>query len=161
MPSRPRPVSDGTMPLRWLLFGLLTAGLLVTGVDLMLLDHHEDVWQSIPLILIGTALLVILWHAVSRDATSLRALQVVMVLFVVAAGTGIVLHYRGNLEFQIEMDPTQSGWELFNKVIRAKAPPAAAPSVMAQLGLIGLIYTFRHPALQRPVEVSHATLKGD
>lgn len=149
------------MPLRWLLFALLIVGLLVTGTDLMLLDHHEDAWQSIPLVLIGLALLVIVWHAAGRTATSLRALQAVMALFVAAAATGIVLHFRGNLEFQMELDPTQSGWQLFNKVIRAKAPPAAAPSVMAQLGLIGLIYSFRHPLLRRPAETSHTTPKGD
>lgn len=160
MPS-PRSVSDGTMPLRWLLFALLIVGLLVTGIDLMLLDHHEDIWQSIPLILIGIALLVIVWHAMARNATSLRAMQTVMVLFVGAAAAGIVLHYRGNMEFQLELDATLSGWELFNKVIRAKAPPAAAPTAMAQLGLIGLIYTFRHPLLRTPVPASRDTFKGD
>ena len=160
MPS-PRFVADGTMPLRWLLFTLLIVGLLVTGIDLMLLDHHEDVWQLIPLVLIGLALLVIVWHAARRTVTSLRALQAVMVLFIGAAAAGIVLHYRGNMEFQLELDPTLSSWELFNKVIRAKAPPAAAPSVMAQLGLIGLIYAFRHPLLRRPAETSHTIPKGD
>lgn len=160
MPS-PRFVPDGTMPLRWLLFALLIVGLLVTGIDLMLLDHHEDVWQSIPLILIGIGLLVIVWHAAARDAMSLRVMQAVMALFIGAAATGIVLHYRGNMEFQLELDATLSRWELFNKVIRAKAPPAAAPSVMAQLGLIGLIFTFRHPLLRPPAGTSHDTLKGD
>ena len=149
------------MPLRWLLFALLIVGLLVTGVDLMLLDHHEDIWQAIPLILIGLALLVIVWHATARNAASLRALQAVMVLLIGAAAAGIVLHYRGNMEFQLELDSTLSSWELFNKVIRAKAPPAAAPSAMAQLGLIGLIYAFRHPLSRRPVQASHDTLKGD
>ena len=62
---------------------------------------------------------------------------------------GIVLHYRGNLEFQLEIDATQSSWDLFRKVIHAKAPPALAPGAMTQLGLLGLVYTFRHPALSR------------
>jgi uncharacterized membrane protein len=148
------------MFLRWLLLALLAIGLVVTAVDLLLLDHHEDVWQSIPLILIGIALVVVVWHVAARNATSLRALQVLMMLFIVAGAAGVVLHYRGNMAFQLEMDATQSGWTLFNKVIRAKAPPAMAPAAMAQLGLIGLIYGFRHPAL-RPADFSPATYKGD
>jgi hypothetical protein len=72
-----------------------------------------------------------------------------MVLLVVGGAAGVVLHYRGSLEFQREMDPTQSGWELFTKVMHAKAPPTLAPGAMAQLGLVGLVYTFRHPAARR------------
>jgi hypothetical protein len=45
------------------------------------------------------------------------------------------------------MDPSLSGWPLFVKVVTAKAPPALAPGVMVQLGLLGLVYTYRHPAL--------------
>jgi hypothetical protein len=30
----------------------------------------------------------------------------------------------------------------------AKAPPALAPAGLIQLGLLGLLYTYRHPALQ-------------
>ncbi len=70
-----------------------------------------------------------------------------MAMFVVAAVLGITFHYQGNLEFQLEINPEQSSWDLFNKVIRAKAPPALAPGAMAQLGLLGLIYTYRHPAI--------------
>jgi hypothetical protein len=36
---------------------------------------------------------------------------------------------------------------LFVKVVTAKAPPALAPGVMVQLGLLGLVYTYKHPAL--------------
>jgi hypothetical protein len=148
------------MTIRRLLLALLVVGLIVTGTDLLLLDHHEDAWQLIPLILIGLALGVVVWHLAARDATSLRALQAAMVLFLFAAATGIVLHYRGNMEFQLEMDPTQSNWTLFNKVIRAKAPPAMAPSVMAQLGLIGLIYSYRHPVLEVSREAPGAAVTG-
>jgi hypothetical protein len=47
------------------------------------------------------------------------------------------------------MDSSRSRWELFWEVVRAKAPPAMAPAAMAHLGLIGLAYAFRHPALAR------------
>ena len=161
MPSRAAPPLNGTMAIRWLLLGLLGIGLAVTGLDLLLLDHHEDVWQLIPLILIALAFMAVVWQAITRDATSLRVLQALMVLFVLAGAAGVVLHYRGNMAFQLEMDATQSGWTLFNKVIRAKAPPAMAPAAMAQLGLIGLIYSYRHPALGSAARATGAAFTGD
>jgi hypothetical protein len=69
-----------------------------------------------------------------------------MVLFVVAGALGIYYHYAANVEFQREVDPSLVGTALFWKAMAAKAPPALAPGSMAQLGLIGLAYTFRHPA---------------
>jgi hypothetical protein len=38
---------------------------------------------------------------------------------------------------------------LFSTVMTAKAPPAMAPGAMVQLGLIGLVYCYRHPAIPR------------
>jgi hypothetical protein len=60
---------------------------------------------------------------------------------------GTYLHFQVNMEFQLEMDPALSGLALYRKAILAKTPPALAPGAMIQLGLIGLAYTFRHPAL--------------
>ena len=31
--------------------------------------------------------------------------------------------------------------------MRAKVPPVLAPGVMVQLGFVGLLYAYRHPAL--------------
>ena len=69
-------------------------------------------------------------------------------LVMVAGAIGITLHYQGNVEFQLEVHPELSGWALFANVLHAKAPPALAPGVMAQLGFLGLIYTVKHPALR-------------
>ncbi|MBK9241167.1 MAG: hypothetical protein IPL75_13080 [Acidobacteria bacterium] len=62
-----------------------------------------------------------------------------MLLLMVAGATGSVLHYRANMEFQLEMDPTMGGMALLLKVLHAKAPPALAPGNMALLGLLGLV----------------------
>ena len=51
------------------------------------------------------------------------------------------------MEFQLEVQPELSGSTLLWKVLQAKTPPALAPGVMAQLGLIGLAYAYRHPAI--------------
>jgi len=139
---------------------LLTFGLVATTTDLMLLDHHEDVRQYAPLVLNGLGLATIVWHVATGSAATVRALQVLMLFFILAAVLGVVFHYQGNLEFQLEINPEQSSWDLFNKVIRAKAPPALAPGVMAQLGFLGLIYTYRHPALT-PASAAETHSTGD
>ena len=61
----------------------------------------------------------------------------------VSGATGTVLHYRANMEFKLEMDPSMSGLALFWSVVQAKAPPALAPGNMALLGLLGLACAFR------------------
>jgi hypothetical protein len=132
---------------RKLVLAVLVIGQVGVLADLLVLNHFEDSWQLVPLVLIGLALGAIAWYLLGGGAVSLRLLQVTMALFVVSGVLGVVLHYRGNLEFQLEIDASQHGWELFKKVIHAKAPPALAPGAMAQLGLLGLAYVFRHPAL--------------
>ena len=132
---------------RWLL-ALLLFGLVGTIVELLLLEHYEEGLQFAPLVLIGTAVAVIAWHGARPNPRNLRALQTLMVLFVLAGGLGVVLHFRGAAAFQLEMDKSQHGWELFQKAMRAKDPPVLAPGLMMQLGLIGLVYSYRHPAME-------------
>jgi hypothetical protein len=131
---------------QWML-ALLLFGLTGTIVELLLLEHYEEGWQLVPLFLIGLALGVLVWHLVRPRAGSVRALQVVMCLFLLAGAVGVGLHFDGAAEFQVEIDPSQSRWEVFKKAMRAKAPPVLAPGVMMQLGLLGLMYAYRHPAL--------------
>jgi hypothetical protein len=131
---------------RWLL-GLVAAGLAGFGTELLLLGHYEGPAQFIPFVLIVAGFAAIGWHLLTRTAVSVLAFRSVMVLLVLAGLLGIVLHYRGNMEFQLETDPTAHGFALFMKILHAKAPPALAPAALSQLGLLGLVYTYRHPAL--------------
>lgn len=156
-PAAPDRVSPSWF--RRFLLLLLGCGLIGLLSELLLLKHVEDFWQFAPLVLIGLALASIVWYSWGGGAASLRLLRATMVLFVVAGVAGIVLHYRGSLEFQLEMDASQHGWALFKKVIQAKAPPALAPGIMAQLGLLGLAYAYRHPAFDR-ASASTSTSRG-
>lgn len=134
--------------MRRALLALLVVFMLGTGLDLMLLDHHEGIWQLIPLGLLAAGLVVSAWTLGGR-AGAITAMRILMVLFVAAGFLGIALHYLGNREFQLEMDPALAGWPLFVKIVTAKAPPALAPASMVMMGLLGLIYTYQHPALRR------------
>lgn len=133
--------------MRGFLLIVLTLGLLGTLTDLLLLDHHEDAWQLPPLVLIAAGLAIVAVLAIKATWVAVTALRLTMLLFIAAGVLGVYLHYSGNREFQHELDPTLEGWALFTKVMTAKAPPAMAPGGMVQLGLIGLVFTYRHPAL--------------
>ena len=129
----------------WLLI-VLVIGLLGTQAELLLLKHVEDVWQLVPVVLIGLSLIAVGWYALVKSATSLRVIQLVMALFLVSGGTGTIQHFRGNVEHERESDPSVSGVDLYKRALMGSTP-ALAPGTMIQLGLIGLLFTFRHPAL--------------
>lgn len=133
--------------LRQFLLGLATLEMLGIATDLLFLQHYEDVWQLVPLAVIAAGLGTTLWHLVSASEASIRLLQFVMALAIVSGLVGFGLHFNANAEFQTDIDPSLSGAALWLKVLRAKAPPALAPGVMAHLGLVGLAYTYRHPRL--------------
>ncbi len=124
-------------------------GLVGLATELVFLEHYEDSWMLVPFVTIALALAAMVLHAVAGTAGTVRLVRVVMTLLVLVGGVGVVLHYRGSLEFQVDMDPTLSGSQYFWKVMHMKAPPTLAPGALAQLGLLGLVSTYRHPALRR------------
>lgn len=145
------PESTALRTVRRILLAGLWLGITGTAVELLLLEHYEEWRQMIPLGLLAAGLLALVWHAVHRGAAPLRALQVLMLMFVIAGATGLLLHYRGNAEFELEMYPSKAGWELFRESMMG-ATPALAPGTMIQLALIGLAYSYRHPLLRRDAE---------
>jgi hypothetical protein len=147
MADSPEPAALQTI--RRLLLAILTMAMLGTAIDLLLLAHYEEIWQWLPLALIAAALPVTAWLWRAGTPRAVTSFRVVMVLLVAAGLAGLALHYTGNREFQHEMDPALAGWALFTAVVTAKAPPALAPASMIQLGLIGLLATYRHPAVRR------------
>jgi hypothetical protein len=124
---------------RWVL-AVLMLGLVGTATELVLLEHYEQPLQLVPLVLIAAAIASIGWQWRRNDAASLRALAIVMALFVLAGCAGVVAHFHGSAEFQLELNPSMGLWELVEKIVRAKAPPLLAPGMMLQMGLLGLAY---------------------
>ena len=116
--------------------------------ELVLLEHYDSVLQLIPFAVLGATLVasVLAWRRPTRR--TLAAFRVVMWLCLVAGLTGVMLHAKGNWEWALERDDTVHGWPLVWKVLRG-ATPLLAPGAMAQLGLLGLVYAHRHPALER------------
>jgi hypothetical protein len=139
------------MNVRAMVMAVFLLGLVGTGLELLFLDHTAGLSQLIPLVLSVMSLLVLAWHALERKSASLRAFQITMLLFVAAGILGGALHFKFNWEFELEGDPAMERTKLFSKAMTGAAP-SLAPGALIQLGLLGLIYTFKHPALQQRQE---------
>ena len=135
--------------LRRAMLALVLLGMLGLIAELVLLEHYEDPWQWTPLVLLGVGLPLALVAARRPGAGVLRAFRILMALYVLAGLVGVVLHLKGNVEFELERNPSIRGLPLAWEVLRG-ATPALAPGALAQLGLLGLLFAFRHPALRPP-----------
>jgi hypothetical protein len=134
--------------LRQLIFAIIIIGIVGLLVELLLIDHMETWIQWIPLVVLVSGLGSCIWVALRPGRASLRTFQAIMAIFIVAGVAGLYFHYAGNVEFAIERDATLSGLRLAWKSLRG-ATPALAPGALAQLGLLGLAYTYTHPAIRR------------
>jgi hypothetical protein len=139
---------DPAARIRGYLLATLAVGMIGMASELLLIGHRETAQQQIPLVLLGLGMATAVWHAAAPRAATVRALQVVMLLFVVSGVAGVVLHYRGNVEFELEMYPAMNGFELVQKTLTG-ATPVLAPGSMTLLGLIGLTHTYKHPCVGR------------
>ena len=146
--------------IRWSIFAILLLGMLGSGTELILLNHMEDRLQWVPLVLILAGLSALAWHATRPTVRSIRTLQAIFFAFVLAGLAGMYFHYQGAVEFKLESNPSLKGWALFRQAIFSKAPPLLAPGSMIQLGLLGLIYAYRHPAITK-IRVKTSKGEGD
>jgi hypothetical protein len=115
-------------------------------VELALLRHAESVSQWIPHATLVAGLLTTASVFFRPGGRTLKAFQAMMIVFLAVGALGVYLHLAGNVEFALERDPSLSGAHLLWKALRG-ASPALAPGALAQLGLLGLLYAYKHPAL--------------
>ena len=137
--------ADLERQIRRLMLALLAFGLTGTVVDLFGLKHYEEWWQVVPIAFILFSLLMVLWHAATGSSASLLSLRLLMPVMILIGLLGVYFHLSGSMAFQLEANPDLAGWALMKKLLAAKAPPALAPGIMVQLGLLGSIYGYRHP----------------
>jgi hypothetical protein len=149
-----RRMPDATHRIRTFLLVTLTVGMIGMSTELLLIGHIETLQQQIPLMLLALGVIEAAWHAVAPRAVTVRALQLTMLLFVVSGVLGVALHYRGNVEFELEMYPAMGGLELVQKTLTG-ATPVLAPGSMTLLGLIGLTHTYKHPCLDAGAGAPH------
>ncbi len=134
------------LELRDLIFVIILIGTLGLIAELLLQEHIETWQQWIPLVLLGLGLAATAQVRLAPGKRGLMMFHVIMFGYLVAGAVGVYLHLAGNAEFAIERTPELGGLALFWEALRG-ATPALAPGALAQLGLLGLAYTFRNPAL--------------
>jgi len=140
------------LSLRQLVLALVFIGIVGLEIELALLRHADSFSQLIPHIVLLIGLLATVLAYLRPSAATLRAFQAIMCLFVVVGVLGVFFHLKGNVEFATERDPSLSGFKLIWKVLRG-ATPALAPGALSQLGLLGLIYAYKHPAFALSTEM--------
>jgi len=133
------------MSLREMVLIVIVIGMVGLTVELVLLEHTESFTQWIPLGALGAGLATTLALKIHPGPATLNIFRVLMAAFIVAGMLGVWYHYSGNVEFALERTPRLSGAALVWKALRG-ATPALAPGALAQLGLLGLVYAWRHPA---------------
>lgn len=96
--------------------------------------------------LIALTFAVLGLQCVIPRAATVRAFQATMFLLMAGGVIGLGLHFNGNREFELEMHPGQSGMKLVWESLKG-ATPVLAPGMLILLGCLGLVCTYRHPAL--------------
>lgn len=132
-------MTDSWLTLERALLLLVVFGFVGLLPELLLLGHFDEPTQFIPLALIVLAVASVLWFAAAPAGPARRTFVAIMWLVIVSGPVGIILHLKGNLEFEREMDASASGWPLFAEVMSG-ATPVLAPGTMTLLGLLGLVY---------------------
>lgn len=138
---------------------MLWFGTVGSEIELLLLKHTDGALQLIPLALNSMTLVVLVWYAAGRNAASLRALQTIMALCLISGAVGVILHFRANVAYASDSNPSLSGAELYKEALLG-ATPSLAPGTMIQLALLGLAFAFRHPVLRdaaRSKEITSTT----
>ena len=121
-------------------------GVLGMGAELLLIGHVEGVTQLVPVAVLAVGAMVLIWYAARPRSLTVWALRVAMLSSVASGLAGVILHYRGNEAFELDIYPTMSGATLLWETVTG-ATPVLAPGSMALLGLVGLATTYHHPAL--------------
>ena len=135
-----------TPDLRSWVFLLFVFSLLGTTAELLMLDHRDSFAKLIPFGVFAIGLVATAFVAVRTTPLTLNVFRAVMVVFVATGAVGLYFHYRGNVEFELEMSPALRGWALIRGALSG-ATPTLAPGAMSQIGLLGFLFTWRHPAL--------------
>lgn len=128
--------------LRRFVFLILAGTLLSAAAELYLVGHYEDPWQFVPLVLIPAALAALVWLAVAPSKAAAGTWHALMVLLVASGLVGFYLHGVAKIEFKQETDASLTGFRLFWEAMKSVSPPALAPGVMIQAGLLGWVYAY-------------------
>ena len=136
-----------TNRLRECLLVLYLVGTASMTVDLVLLGHFQNLRQWAPLFALQLGPLTLIWQQIWCTHRATRVFQFVMVLLAATGFAGLWFHSSRNLGFALEIDPSAAARQIVNETLTGPTP-TLAPGALIHLGLLGLLYTYRHPWLR-------------
>jgi hypothetical protein len=144
MNSQIQPEHPTAQTLRRFALALCLLGVVTTPAELVLMRHYNSKDQIMPFVFLGLAAIGTLAAWFRPTARVLRGVRVTMVLVVLGSGIGVFEHLKANYR-----DATRGGVNpnLVADVLSGFAP-LLAPGILAQVGLLGLAFTYRHPAFE-------------
>jgi peptidoglycan/LPS O-acetylase OafA/YrhL len=146
--TKPLARLDTAQVLRRVLLALAALGVIGTTIELILIGHYQEPVQWPPLIFLALTAVGIIVMTTKPTPRTLQLFRWLMVIVALSSLAGVYFHLHSNMEFTVETKPDLTGLALFWKAIQGGIP-LLAPGVMAQVGLLGLAATFRHPALKK------------
>ena len=108
-------------------------------LELYLLDHYEDTWQLIPILSVGTTLVTLLILFFKKTTKVVNLFKAVLILTALSGVYGVYLHLQSNFEFEQDMKPTATNFELITDSLSG-ALPTLAPMSLVVLACIGYSY---------------------
>lgn len=137
-------MSPAEVLLRLRRFLLAMSALLFCGalVELWLVNHTEDLVQWLAFVLSTAGALAALLVLFRPGRTTVRVLQVCMVLIAVGSLYGIYEHVDGNIGFAREIQPNAPTLRLVASGLRG-ANPLLAPGILAIAATLALSATYR------------------
>lgn len=115
----------------FMIFGTIT--------ELFLLEHYEGALQLIPLICIGVSLLLVVLIYFNHSSQLIKLFKIFLWITALSGFYGSFLHLKANIEFEMEMKPTATVWDVFIDSFSG-ALPTLAPGSMIVLALLGYSY---------------------
>ena len=128
---------------QWLLL-LSTMATLMVPLELLFVEHYEEWQMYIPFVLSGLTLVGIVLVAFWPNKKTLLLFRMVMALLLIGSLLGVYFHLSGNLELTEEINSELQGWSRIWDILSGAAP-ALAPGLLAQVALMGFLFTYKHP----------------
>lgn len=136
--------------LRRFALALCLLGVVTTPIELALMHHDKDKDQIMPFVFLSLAAIGVVAAWFRPNARVLRGVRVLMVLVVLGSGIGMMEHLKANYQ-----DATRGGGSPnWIEDVFGGFAPLLAPGILAQVGLLGFAFTYKHPAFDLKEEVA-------
>lgn len=146
--DRPMAQTETEKKLRSFLIGVAGFTLLGTPLELLILDHVNELEQWIPFVCSGIGVVAILYVRYASSATSVKALRWTMIAIAIASFIGVYQHFTANFDFSVEIHPTYTFYENVWAGIMGSTP-LMAPGIYFLAAVLALAGTYKHPALNQ------------